>query len=427
MKKTLCKLTAIVVLMAMVLALAACGASSETDKQNANSGSEIELKLLSAWVGQDAKAKVFSQMLDSFNKEYAGKIKVVVEEMTDYNAYNDKIRTLISTGQAPDLFTLSSTTVAREYSGTDKLLDLAPYLDDEWRNDFQAGIVDNLKTEDGRITVLPYESNTFAIMYNKALLASVGYDEFPETWDELFECAEKLKAAGITPFSLMTGENAFTSQVWYGVLAVAIGGTDVYARGLRDPAFVKAIEVLDKMFDYTTADAIGATAGVSAGHFLNGRTAIFINGTWFYGRVAGEAAPDVADNIALAYPPSFEGGAEGRGLLNAASYLCAKNTDDPARAEACVTFLKYITDPERVSVLSADSGALFAIKTELADDAMPLQKAAVELANNASFIAPVYYEETTHAQLTEWPQALTAVIYGEMTPEEFVEVIASTN
>ncbi len=387
---------------------------------------EIELNMMSVWVGKDSKAEVFSQMIASFNEEYAGEINVVVEEQTDYNAYNDKIRGLITTGAAPDLFTLHSTVVVNEFSEGDVLFDFAPYLDDTWKSTFQGGVFDNIE-KDGKIQGIPYESAIFPVMYNKEMLASVGYDEFPKTYEELFDCCEKLVAAGITPMSQMTGENAFTTQLWYSQAALAVGGVDVYTRGMEDPAFATAAELVKEMYNYTTTDAIGATAAVAAGHFLNGRTAIFMNGPWFFGRVGTEAAEGIYDNVSLAYPPAYEDGEHG-GMASACNaYLVASPTEDQNRADAIVTFMKYITDPTRVAELSKDSGSLFFVKTEPSDDTERLQKELLELANEATYIGPVYYEGATSAQVSEFPQAIAAVVLDEMTAEEFATKIANTD
>ncbi len=101
-------------------------------------------------------------------------------------------------------------------------------------------------TVDGRVVAIPYEMGVTPVMYNKRLLQEAGWDRFPETFDELWECAEDLKAAGITPFSQMTGENAWTTMLWYSQVVVAIGGPDVYDNPEHPPAFVEAARVIKK-------------------------------------------------------------------------------------------------------------------------------------------------------------------------------------
>lgn len=247
---------------------------------------EVTLNFPCIWVGTDSKAAVFGEMIEAFNAEYAGRAKVVVEEQTDYQAYRDKIRTMISAGEAPDLFSVDGTFKIADLAASSKLMDFAPYLvGSDWGASYTEGALSDA-TLDGSIYAIPFESAVFGIYYNTELLANAGYTEFPKTYDDMFAMAEALKAQGVIAFPLMTGENAWTSMLWYSQILLAVGGPDVYKNGLDDPAFVQAAEVLKKMFDYTSSDAVGAGAAVVNGHFLNFEAAVYTNGPWFLPRFA---------------------------------------------------------------------------------------------------------------------------------------------
>ncbi len=427
------KASAIALSAAMILTMASCGSSASSSAPASSSGGgetsaagEIELNFPCIWVAKDSKAQVFGEMVAAFNEENAGKIKIVIEEQTDYQAYRDKIRTMITTGNAPDIFTIDNIDDLNNFSRSGKLLDLTPYVTDEWAADFTAGVLDDAKV-DGGLYALPYESAYFPVMYNKKLLADVGYDHFPTTYDELWDCCEKLKANGITPMSQMTGENAYTTQLWFSQAIVAIGGKDVYANGLSDPAFVEAAEMVRKMFDYTTSDAVGAGASISAGHFLNERTAIFMNGPWFFGRVPTEGTESLNANVDLAFPPMATGGkGEEKGLTGQVqAYLALGNQTDPAKAEAAVEFLKFITDPEWVAKLSVSAGSLFAVKFDEPEGMSALQSKLVSMIAEAPYVAPVFQISVPVATMTEFPQALDALVMDEYTPEQFIEVLSS--
>ena len=85
-------------------------------------------------------------------------------------------------------------------------------------------LIENAMPTSGKLYVIPFESAYWPVMYNKKLLSEVGYDKFPETFDELWDCCDKLKAKGITPMSQMTGENAYTTVLWLNYAAIAAGG-----------------------------------------------------------------------------------------------------------------------------------------------------------------------------------------------------------
>jgi len=372
------------------------------------------------WVGVDSKAETIKKFVDEFNREYAGEIEVIIEENSDYQAYRDKLRTAISVGRVPDIFTIDADIPLYLESG--RLLDLTDAFKDGWEADFVEGALAN-STVNGRIVAIPYEMGPTPVMYNKRLLQEAGWDHFPATFDELWQCAEDLKAAGIIAFSQMTGENAWTSMLWYSQLVVAIGGPDVYDNP-NHPAFVEAARVLKKMYDYTTIDAVGAGAAVSGGHFLAERTAIFMNGPWYIGRLEREGSNNMYEHVAIAPCPVYEGGAGSQGgyIGNPQALLAAGATDDEAKAAAAIKFLKYITDPDRVAELSAASGALFYVKSgELEFEMERLQAEMVEQVNQAPYIVG-HFEYMSPARVyNEFPMALSGLVLGELTPEEFVE------
>ena len=125
MKKALALLLA----LTMIFALCACG-------QQAKASEEIIINFPSVWVGTDSKAPYMAQLIDQFNAENAGKIKVVVEEQTDYQAARDKLRTTITTGNTPDLCILDTTYDILGYTESGKFMDLTPYLQEGWGQDF---------------------------------------------------------------------------------------------------------------------------------------------------------------------------------------------------------------------------------------------------------------------------------------------------
>ncbi len=398
--------------------------ATDAPAAEAASGEEIELNFPCIWVAKDSKAEVFGEMVAAFNEENAGSIKVVIEEQTDYQAARDKQRTQITTGNAPDIMLVDTEGDVIPFSESGELLDLTPYMDEEWAATFNTGVLDTAKI-DGKLFVLPIENAYFPIMYNKKLLEQVGYTEFPATYEELFELADALTAAGITPFSQMTGENAYTSMHWYSYAVSAAGGQDAIM-DFSNPALVEGADILLKMFDYTTADAIGAGAAVSAGHFLNERTAMFMNGPWFFGRIPTEGTGDLPENVGLAAMPALEGGSGEAGALTTMvqNRFALADQEDQAKEEAAVAFLKYVTDPEWISKLTLSSGAFFTVNTGEIEGLSDLQTDLLALAESAPYLSPTFQQHST-AVIGALPAAIDGLVLGEYTSEEFVAALAA--
>jgi len=303
-------------------------------------------------------------------------------------------------------------------------------MNEGWKDRFVGNIL-NTATYNDKILAIPYEFAITPVLYNEKLLKDVGYDTFPETYDEFFVMCDKLKANGIIPLSLMTSDNAWTAMLWYSQLLHAFGGPDIYEKGFDDPAYVKAARVLKKMFEYTTSDAVGANASVAAGHFLSGRTVMLMNGPWFIGRIKSEGSGEFYTHVAVANAPAYIGekGEKGGEVGFVQALICAGNQKDMGKEEAVVKFLKYLTMPDNVKRLSIDSGALFVIKTEMGagDEMERLQKQMVELSNNAPYVVPHFNMSVNQEVATEFPQALSSMILGETSPEQFIETLKEIN
>ncbi|HOV39133.1 MAG TPA: extracellular solute-binding protein, partial [Spirochaetales bacterium] len=229
--------------------------------------------------------------------------------------------------------------------------------------------------------------------------------------------------------SQMTGGvNAWTSMLWYSHILISIGGPDVWNRPLTHPQYVQAAEILLKLYSdgNTTKDAVGADAGVAGGHYLSGRTAIFINGPWYIGRMKKDA-PAVHTATRLAFAPAVTGGTYGGMIGFQLSNLAAANAKDPAKREAVLKFLRWMTKPDNVKMISERSGAMFALKYELGSDVDPLLKEFVAISNQAKFVVP-HFQGQYSVQVTQaLGHAIGAMVLGKATPQQFVEMLIQAN
>ncbi len=391
----------------------------------ASAEGEIVINFPSIWVGTDSKAPYLAEMIEAFNAENAGSIRVEVEEQTDYQAYRDKIRTTITTGNTPDLCILDTTFDIKAFAESGKFMDLTPYLEDGWGENFTDGAFDAWSV-DGKVSILPFEAAVFTPIYNTEILAAAGWDHFPATYDEFFQMAADVKAAGYNVMGQMAGENGWSSMLWYSLLVEAIGGKDVYADGLSNPAFVEAAKVLKEMYNYTFDGAISAGAADVNGHFIARDTAIYLNGPWwianFYKEDNAVDGVLLADVCEVATNPSYEGGKGEGGLVTTVQgFLAAAKQDDPAKEAAVVKFLKYISEPERVAQWALSSGSMFFVKYTPSPETRVISQKVTEVANNAAYTILHVNGAFPTAFSTEFPAALSALILGEVDEQGFVD------
>ncbi len=412
------------ILFVMALVLFLMPAMAWAGGQQEGTG-EIVLKWPTIWVGEDSKAATVAALVDEFNVMYEGKYQVDIEANPDYDAYRNKLNSQIAAGVVPDLFVFNPDPTSFSFYEGDLLMDFSDALDSDWGDSFVAGAIDGA-TIKGETKSIPFEIGVTPIWYNMDILKASGVSKIPETYDEFFAACDKIKAAGYIPTSQMTGgTNAWTSMLWFSHIAAAIGGPDVWKKDITDPVFVQAAEILLKMYSdgNTSKDAVGGDAGVAGGHYLAGRSAMFINGPWYIGRVKSEV-PDVyaATEVGSAPGINYSGAMIGFPQSN----LAAGATDDPRKQDAVIAFMRWMTKPENVKRISFDAGSMFAVKysVDAGDNVDELQGKFMNAVNDAEFMVTHFQANFTTDVVAEFGQALAKMALGNATPKQFVQQIA---
>jgi multiple sugar transport system substrate-binding protein len=135
--------------------------------------------------------------------------------------------------------------------------------------------------------------------YNIDLLAEVGYDEPPATWEELVEVATALKDAGHYGFGLQ-GKEIETDAYWY--YALWSHGGDLFengSSGIGSDAAIEAASLYKMMIDegLTQPDPTGFNRQDVEALLKQGRVGMILSGPWLRGQME-EEAPDVNYGIA---------------------------------------------------------------------------------------------------------------------------------
>ncbi len=386
----------------------------------------IELRWLSSQIGEEAEAKWFSQVVSDFNALHEGKIRINVDGVAG-DACFDKLRTDAASGTMPDLFMLNADAARFNLiAGSGRVADLKPLFDadTELAARIDADSAATYTDAEGHILGLPYAKSYVGIFYNKALFEAAGVSAFPATWDEFFDACDKIKATGVAPLALMTGENSWTTML---LLSDIIGSTPEGLEWLKykpdtvqfnEPVFVDAAAKLQRMLaEYTTLDAVGATYAVAANNFLNGKAAMIANGPWMIGDFANTAIalPGLEQNVACAIAP-------GGSTIQSENIAYAVGSSDPAKLEAAYEVIKYLATPEVYAGflnVSGNSPAIEIDKTLLTLDPI-----------NAEYLPQAMEASNRHDMLSNCVkpavndglgQLLPDLATGALTPEQFAE------
>jgi multiple sugar transport system substrate-binding protein len=267
-------------------------------------------------------------------------------DVSDWDAYWDKLQTGLAGGAAPDVFAMDGP-LFPDYQARDVLLDLKPMIDRDGYDLTQLaeqGVAD-FTTADGGQYGIPRDLNTIVLYYNKDMFDAAGIPYPDDTWDwaKLTEVAKQLtkpdgNGDGVPDqwgFYTETGdmENFWLSTVWQNggdVLAPdgksTVLGTDEAAGAIQ---FVQDLIWKDKVMP---DPAVSATTGDA---FEQKQAAMEANGSWL---VPTFQAADI--NLGIAPLPK---GPAGRFTsVNPTGAVVYKGSKAP---DAAWEFVKYLASP----------------------------------------------------------------------------------
>jgi raffinose/stachyose/melibiose transport system substrate-binding protein len=322
----------------------------------------VEISYATFMVGAHASAAAEKEVIDAFNQEYEGKIKVVIEELPSDDAYVNKMKTLAASKSLPDVV-MGKNGIRELAIANGQAVDILPFLtaDADWSAYVGEGAIDYNKTDDGKLYSIANQQQLIGYFYNKDMFEKTGITP-AKTWDEFMSNNEKLKAAGFTPLALMTGENAWTTNLWLAAMIGTDGETGkefmntTYPDTYNNTSVVNGLTMLQKCLqDYTTPDAIGAIYANAANNFLQENTAIIANGPWMCPDFSDvtKAKEGLQDRVGVALYPN-------NGIIAQyeVGYVLCTNGKSQEEQDAALEFLKFKTNKFAQGVFLEKAGAL---------------------------------------------------------------------
>ena len=228
-------------------------------------------------------------MLDEFNKEHAGKVKIDATTFEWGVPFYSKVQTSTAVGQGPDIMTyhesrmpLGVTTGALSPLSPEELSAAGIKESDFGAANWKAG-----QGPDGKQYVVPLDIHSIILYYNKDLLKKAGLlgdDGKPKGLDGLanFDAAlAKLTTNGVAGLSV-PGDNASGWRVFYTLLSQQGGEFITNGKFLDGDNRAKAATALAEMNKWVKNGWTPAKTEypASIALFTAGKTAMHINGVW---------------------------------------------------------------------------------------------------------------------------------------------------
>ncbi len=170
-----------------------CGVSSLALQGCGNSSDRIEIEIVQY---KPEAANYFKTVEDEFNATHDD-IHLTISSPNDAMTI---LKTRFIREDYPDIIGIGGDINYSYFVDAEILEDISGY---EGMKDINQGYLDiaealELVPKDGTY-ILPYAANAAGILYNRDMFAEHGW-EVPETWGELMELCEEIKAEGILPF-----------------------------------------------------------------------------------------------------------------------------------------------------------------------------------------------------------------------------------
>ena len=340
------------VTLGLTLSLSACGGGS------GGSSNDGKIHVL---VYGDTNNKVEKQIVATFNK--TSDVKAVLDTIPGAD-YQQKLQTIISTPQAPDIFFNWGGGSIQPFVKADLLMPLDDFIKDDpgLKSNFLPSVF-NSAVVGGKPYGIPMRgTQPVMLFHNKKVLDDAGVQP-PKTWDELLDVVKKLKAKKITPIALGAGDQ-WPTLMWFEYVYDRVAGPGLFQKALdgdksvwETPESKKSLETLKQLVDAgafgTNFDSVKYTNGASPALVARGKAGFELMGSWYYSQQQQDAKEFAATGLGYTTFPTIDGGkgdpADIVGNTNN-FYSVLKKTKHP---EAVEKFLKLMYSDEFVKAQMA--------------------------------------------------------------------------
>ncbi len=394
---------------------------------------DVEIVYWSMWNENEAQAQVIQGWIDGFEAENPN---ITISPVWNGRQNQTLARTALSSGTVIDLMDQDADPLAGglvlEGFGypLNDFLDM-PAADEDMpiRDVFTPGTLE-IFAVDGDVLLWPYVYNTVQFWYNKNIFAEVGVEE-PATWDEFLAVNDALLEAGYAPIAAES-DIAFYQIDYLVHLVLRDKGVgflletieDETGEMWRDPAYLTAAQRVRELWDrgHFPADTVGYLWPAGQQTLGFGESVMELVGSW----LPIELADIVEDDFewgAFNFP-AVEGGVGSQGDLQVALlvFMILEGSEHP---EEVFEFLRFTMTLENQQQMA--DAALVGVTRVGVEWADAIQDGA-EAAANADTVFGL-----SDGSVALYPEFVNNILYvndralflGEMTPEEFVEAMAT--
>ncbi len=402
------------------LLLSGCGLPSQ-------GGGKVTLRFFHKWP-EPEHMDYYNYVIKAYQESHPN-VKIEMEAVAD-EPYKDKIRTVMASGQVPDIYFSWAGEFSWKFARAGQALDLTDaVLNSDWKDKIIMSAVEPYKWN-GKIYGIPMRINAKFMVYNKAMFEQYGLS-VPTTWEEFLAVCETLKENGVTPIAF-GDEFPWAASHYVGDFNAKLVDPKVREADylltapaeqlFTDPGYVEALRRFQTLMDkgYFNTGPNGISHSGARSSFVAGKAGMMYIELEEFITVADGMGKDAFGFFQF---PSGTGGSGDQKLLTGApdGFMIYSKTKYPEQA---IDFLKFLTSPEMgkeyVKRLGIPSAAVGAVNDETA---LPVVAAGVQSINTASGMA-LWLDTDINIKVVEvYLPGMQAILNHTKTPEQVMQEV----
>ena len=432
----------VVAVLGAALILSACSSTATettteepTETPTATEEAEVVETVSLRWrtrPDNQAETDLYASISDAITAKGIGLDLTYEPGNSEGSPYQDKLKTELSAGTAPDVFWIPGTDIA-DFAKAGLILNLADLASASGFNkaDFYAGPMADLSVDpatgqesDAYLWGVPRDVSTFALYLNLDLIDQAGAENPIElaangewTWEKFAEVAEQIT-------NNVDGAKGFGANSWWanwGYFVNSGGGSfynaDKTACALNSPESIAGLEFYQGLYNAGYGVPFGEDAEPP---YKAGTVGMFMNGRW--------ATPGAREITAFNWDvaPLPTGPAPGKNWQFWGAYVVNANTANP---EAAWKLVQELTSVEVQSEISSLGANIPSRQSQAAIDAFLTYTPP---ANNQAFVDGITNDPVAEGPLWNgsWPafdkaagDAVTSLMTGATTIEQFQSTV----
>ncbi len=394
------------VFIVTILILSGCGSSNKTSDVATEITGPVTVEFWHPFTA-DVEAKL-QELTDKFNKENTDGITV---KLTNQGKYDDLYNKIKASGESNSLPTMAIAYATWEdaYEYVDKLNAYEGLGDTNLKFDnIIPAYLDEVKDSEGAVYGIPYNKSTEVVFYNKDLAKKANITKAPQTMEELFEDAKKIKEeTGVVGVG-------FDSLTNYLATIMSSNGIDTWMDKDGNFMFDDAkVEEDIKIYQDAINAGYARTAGEDgylSGPFGSGQVASFVGST------AG------ASYVASGVDGKFEWGTfvlPSEKVIEQGANIVVFNTASPEEKLAAWKYIDFLLQDQNVVDFASSTGYLPVTNSAIKSDAYkeilakdPVAQTAVDTKDKFATVIP-QFKGANEIYQTNFKRTMNEILDGK--------------